>query len=255
MITRLGNKAKYAALIANHFPQHTVFIEFFCGGLGMYLNKNPRAKYNIMNDFDNDVYSFYLAIKLHKDKVLEGFLETPIHVNIYNYWKQNPETELVDRAIRFLYLNMFGFKGVASTLKIGTKNVKSVVENKIHDFFKQIQDVQFVNVDYKDVLKSAGQDITPQNTFIYCDPPYYKTAHRGYNTPKFTHSDTEVLFKYMVETGFQFAISEYEGEHVDSLIEKYGLYKTIILDRKSIAGKQTYREILITNYPTNQGLF
>ena len=58
ILRRLGNKAKIAAKIQAYFPQHDLYIEPFFGAGGMFFNK-PKAKYNIVNDLDSDVFNLF----------------------------------------------------------------------------------------------------------------------------------------------------------------------------------------------------
>lgn len=39
MLRRIGNKNLIANEIIKHFPIHDVFIDMFCGALGIFLNK------------------------------------------------------------------------------------------------------------------------------------------------------------------------------------------------------------------------
>ncbi len=61
ILNRLGNKKKIAEKVHRHVPQHDLYIELFFGAGGMFVNK-PLAKYNIVNDLDDDVYNLYQVI-------------------------------------------------------------------------------------------------------------------------------------------------------------------------------------------------
>lgn len=61
ILRRLGNKKKIAQEIQKHFPPHKIYIEPFFGAGGMFFNK-PKAKYNIVNDLDSDVFNLFQVV-------------------------------------------------------------------------------------------------------------------------------------------------------------------------------------------------
>lgn len=65
IIARHGNKSKIASEIIKYFPIHDVYVELFFGGGGMFFNK-PKAKYNFLNDLDNQVYLTYKLLQTDK---------------------------------------------------------------------------------------------------------------------------------------------------------------------------------------------
>ena len=61
ILRRLGNKKKIAKEIQKYFPPHKIYIEPFFGAGGMFFNK-PKAKYNIVNDLDSDVFNLFQVV-------------------------------------------------------------------------------------------------------------------------------------------------------------------------------------------------
>jgi DNA adenine methylase len=100
ILKRLGNKTKIANKIINNFPEHTTYFEPFFGAGGIFFNK-PKAKYNYLNDLDNDVYNLYKVILNNRDKLIEQIELMPIHNTLFKYWIKNKETEPLKKAIRF----------------------------------------------------------------------------------------------------------------------------------------------------------
>lgn len=66
ILRRLGNKQAIAEKIIPYFPAHKIYIEPFFGAGGMFFNK-PKAKYNIVNDLDSDVFNLFDIILNRKD--------------------------------------------------------------------------------------------------------------------------------------------------------------------------------------------
>ena len=78
ILRRLGNKGKIAEKIQRYFPPHKIYLEPFFGAGGMFFNK-PKAKYNIVNDLDSDVFNLFQVVMNQKEELEKAFLLMPIH--------------------------------------------------------------------------------------------------------------------------------------------------------------------------------
>lgn len=107
ILRRLGNKSKIAHKIQEYFPPHKIYIEPFFGAGGMFFNK-PKAKYNIVNDLDSDVFNLFQVVMNQKDELKEAFYMMQIHSDLLEYWKENEEIEPIKKALRFLFLSNMG---------------------------------------------------------------------------------------------------------------------------------------------------
>jgi DNA adenine methylase len=102
ILRRLGNKKKIATKIQAHFPPHKIYIEPFFGAGGMFFNK-PKAKYNIVNDLDSDVFNLFQVVMNQRDELEKAFKMMPIHSDLLDYWKKHTETEPIKKALRFYF--------------------------------------------------------------------------------------------------------------------------------------------------------
>ena len=103
ILRRLGNKSAIATEIQKYFPKHRVYIEPFFGAGGMYFNK-PKAKYNIVNDLDSDVFNLFIVVMNQKEELEKAFYLMPIHSDLLDYWKVNKETDPIKKSIEiFVY--------------------------------------------------------------------------------------------------------------------------------------------------------
>ena len=92
ILRRLGNKSKISEKIHKLFPKHEIYIEPFFGAGGMFFNKQ-KAKYNIVNDIDADVFNLFMVVMNDKEALREAFFQMPIHTDLLNYYKTNEEAE------------------------------------------------------------------------------------------------------------------------------------------------------------------
>jgi DNA adenine methylase len=263
ILRRLGNKKAIAHKIIPHFPPHRVFIETFFGAGGMFFQK-PKAKYNIVNDLDSDVFNLFQVVMNQKEELEKAFYMMPIHSDLLDYWKNNDEVEPVRKALRFLFLSNLTLLGKGSNIRHsvssgagGGKDFKDNFNSNLELTFRYLHDVNFANFDFRKFLNALSFAKDGRNdeakTFIYNDPPYQNTGDNYSNS--FTKQDLIDLIEVNLNTGCKFAISEFDTDIVLELAAKYNLEVIEIGERQALKSRST--EILCVNYesPELYGLF
>jgi DNA adenine methylase len=249
LLRRLGNKSNIAMKIQEKFPPHTLYIEPFFGAGGMFFNK-PKAKYNIVNDNDSEVFNLFQVLSNNREELTLEFLKMPVHIDLWNYWKANKETEPVKKAIRFLFLSNYGYLGKPNTLRYGNKNTSSILLQQIDEAAKFMFGVDFMNCDFREMFKkiSFRDENEKAKTFIYADPPYLNTDD-NYET-SFEEKDSADLFDVLQNTGIKWAMSEFDHPFIIAEAEKRNLIINYIGERQNLMNRRI--EILVTNYKTPQ---
>lgn len=258
ILRRLGNKKKIAQEIQKYFPPHKIYIEPFFGAGGMFFNK-PKAKYNIVNDLDSDVFNLFQVVMNQKEELEKAFYMMPIHSDLLDYWKKNEETEPIKKALRFLFISNFTLNGTGSAIRHqvssgagGVKDFKDGFDVELDNTFKVLYDCNFTNFDFRKFLSKLGFQNDGRNdenkTFIYCDPPYLGTNDNYSNS--FTEQDSIDLFDTLEKTKCKFAMSEFDHHFILEQAGKRGLNVIIIGERQNLKNRRT--EILVTNYENNQ---
>lgn len=249
ILRRLGNKKAIAHKIIPYFTPHKIFIDVFFGAGGMFFNK-PKAKYNIVNDLDSDVFNLFQVVMNQKEELDAAYKTVPIHSDLLDYWKENKETDNIKKALRFLFLSNFTFMGKPNNIKFGTENPKNTVYDYLNKTFDLIHDVQFLNKDFR-VLFNSIQIREADKVLIYCDPPYIETDDNYSNS--FTEQDCIDLLDCLKETECKFAYSEFDNPFILEQAKQRGLNVIIIGERQNLKNRRT--EILVTNYKNNNLLF
>ena len=253
ILRRLGNKKKIAKEIQKHFPLHKIYIEPFFGAGGMFFNK-PKAKYNIVNDLDSDVFNLFQVVMNQKEELEKAFYMMPIHSDLLDYWKENEETEPIKKALRFLFLSNLTFMGTGGAMRYTATKQEYPQNFKKHleETQSKLFDVHFNNTDCNKFINNISFQTDGRNdeekTLIYCDPPYLGTNDNYSNS--FTEEQSEQLFNTLEETGCKFAMSEFDHPFILDQAEKRGLNVIIIGERQNLKNRRT--EILITNYENRQ---
>jgi len=241
ILRRLGNKKKLMPKLIKHFPPHKIWIEPFFGSGSAFFYK-PKARYNIVNDLDSDVFNLFQVVMNQKEELEKAFYIMPIHSDLLEYWKQNKETEPIKKALRFLFLSNFSLFGGATQLRLrGGDNVKKQIYKLIENTHEHIFNVQFANYDFRKFLKSIEYK---SNEFIYADPPYLNTTDNY--SHRFTKQDSIDLFDCLEKTGCKFAMSEFNNPFIIEQANKRKLNIITIGERQNLKNRRT--EILITNY-------
>ena len=254
LLNRVGNKSKIAAKVIANFPEHETYIELFFGAGGLFFNK-PKAKYNILNDLDCDVYNLFRQVLDNKDELIYYMTICPITEKQFKEWQKKREKTDVMNAVRFLVLSNFSYMGIANTLIFHTNsNTKQIILDNIDNTFKFIQDCLFMNTDFRNVIKKISiKEGKKENDkcFIYCDPPYLGTEDNYSHS--FKENDCIDLFQMLVDSKIRFAISEFLNPFILELAKSHNLNVIEIAERRSMKSRNT--EILMTNYLLNNKLF
>lgn len=260
ILRRLGNKSKLAFKIFNTFPKHHVYLEPFFGAGGLYFNK-PKAMHNIVNDIDDDVFNLWNVYNKQYDKLLEAIQNMPKSESLYNYWKNNKESDPVLKALRFLMLSNFSHLGQTGSFTIIAGNNKKVLVENYLRMRNTINDVTICNSDFRKFYKNISYDsIYEKNNFTvmsYNDPPYLGTSDNYSHS--FNEQDSFDLFDILESKSkeypnrFFYAMSEFNHPFILEQAKQRNLNIIEIGERRNLGNRKT--EILVCNYEIELGLF
>lgn len=245
ILTRHGNKRKIADKIIPYFPEHKIYVEPFFGAGGMYFSK-PLAKYSILNDIDEDVFNLWMIVQNNPDAIYNYLLNLPYHDMIFHYFrKDKSELSDIERAARYLYVQLTSFMGKGGVMRFGANNSKKIVLDRIHGCYEALQPAQLMSVDFRDVLRkiSIKNERERETAFIYADPPYLGTM--GYGT-KWNKDDVDDLFAVLINSGMKFVMSEFDNDYVLNIANENKLKVVEIGERRNLGNRRV--EIIIKNY-------
>jgi DNA adenine methylase len=245
ILNRLGNKTKLADQIVRYFPPHRAYVEPFFGAGGMYFNKTPRAKYNFLNDLDDDVYNLFRQVLDNREELVEWLLRVPISETQFFEWGDGKREETpVLNAVRFLVLSNYGLYGKANTLRHGMVNPRGMILKQMDETFEAVRNAQFLNVDFRKLFGRLDYRSNVEEFFCYCDPPYLDTDDNYSNS--FTEQDSRDLFDALADTGMRWAMSEFDHPFILAQTEERGLNLHYLGERQNLGNRRT--EVLVTNY-------
>ena len=135
ILHRVGSKvvlAKHSGILSL-FPPHANFIDMFFGAGGLFFNK-PKAKYNICNDIDNEVFNLFMVIKEQKESFIQELTKTPFHQSLFKHWVKNKELDPILKAIRFIFLSNYSLNSKMDTMKLSMVSNTYGKDSKPMDF-------------------------------------------------------------------------------------------------------------------------
>ncbi len=245
ILNRLGNKKRIAQKIYSHFPEHDLFIDLFFGAGGMFFTK-PTAKYNIVNDLDDDVYNLYQVIRERPQELIQAWNATPIHSLQFLAWRKKRETDPIYKAVRFLVLSNFSYMGKGETLRLGFGGNKPDITEPVRLIQQSFSNTKFTNYDFRTILNkiSLRKQSEKDRAFIYADPPYLGTDNNYISG--FTQQDSHDLFDMLTGSGIRWAMSEFDHPFIMQTARDRGLNIIEIGERHNLKNRRT--EFLITNF-------
>lgn len=254
ILTRLGNKKSLSSGIYQYFPPHKMRITLFFGAGGMYFN-TPKAKYNIINDLDDDVTNLYLVVSERPEELIESISTMPVSKSLLDHWKNNTPLDPVLKACRFLLMSNFTYLGKGDTIRFSVGNEKKNIIPKIKETLSYLGDDRIMNEDFRNVIEKISfydTVLKREESFIYLDPVYLDTTHY-YKVPTWTKDDTFDCFEIMSNEGIPAAMSEFDHPFILDEAKKRDFRVFHVKNRRNIGNRR--KEILITNYTPNGLLF
>lgn len=87
------------------FPEHTCYVEPFCGAAAIYFLKD-QTKVEVLNDINGELVNLYRVVKHHLEEFIRQFKWSLTSRQMYKWLQDTPEETLTDiqRAARFFYL-------------------------------------------------------------------------------------------------------------------------------------------------------
>jgi len=68
----IGGKRRLIKHILPLFPEHTTYVEPFCGGAALFFAK-PPSEAEVINDINSELVNLYRVVKNHLDELVRQF--------------------------------------------------------------------------------------------------------------------------------------------------------------------------------------
>ena len=235
-----GGKQTMAPKIIPLIPDHTLYVEPFCGGAGLFFKKQVIKDNNyqeVINDINSNVINFFKELRDNPQPLMDKLAFSPYSFEDYQqakkiYFDPNPYNEF-ERAWAFFvsceqaFANKIG--GGWGISRMMTNQV-SQWRNKIDNLFVCVDRLKLAYIENNDVLKCIKKWDSPQ-TLFYLDPPYPGTNCGHYSG--YTQENFDELLSALKNCQASFLLSCYPNDAVPKKWEKFEFAKQCTVNMKS----------------------
>lgn len=236
LVPWIGGKRKLAEHILPLFPDHTCYVEPFCGAAALFFIK-PASEVEVLNDVNGDIVNLYRVVKFHLEELYKQFKWALTSRQNWEWLQATPVETLTDvqRAARFLYLQKLAFGGKVEGQSFGTATTSRprfnlfTLEQDLAEAHFRLAQTTIERLDWRDVIRRYDRP----HTLFYCDPPYWQTEGYGvdFNWAQYEelasitrsisgkiivsindHPDIRLLFKHLpcVELDYEYLVGGVE---------------------------------------------
>jgi DNA adenine methylase len=247
-LSYIGGKRTLAKRLIAIFPEHTTYVEAFCGGAQVLFRK-PPSKVEVINDKDGEIVNFFRVCQHHHEELLRYFRFCLVSRKSFAREKATDPATLTDvqRAVRFLYLLKNSFASlvrnpnfhwhVVQPPGFNLERLPQLIENA----HARLERVQIECLPYEEVLKRYDRP----STLFYLDPPYYKRSLYRYNL---TPEDFATFAERLQKLRGKFVLSLNDVPEVRALFRRFHIQGVeLSYTAQKVSGRR-YREVLITNF-------
>lgn len=267
-----GGKTKLLPYIIENLPnkEFNNYYEPFIGGGSVLFNivsKDKQYKIKrsyVISDINENLINCYEIIKDNLNEIIEE-LKKDIYKNEseayyilrkrYNEIKFDNNTNNVEKAALFIYLNKCGYNGMYRENSNGIfnipfgkmKNPKICDEDILRSCNEILNNVDISCGDYSSII-----EFVEENDFVYLDPPYHGTF-TDYTNNRFGEDEQMKLKLFIDKLSEKKVFVMISNSATDFIKDLYKDYIQINLTTKySLGGKGADRgdkqELLIKNY-------
>lgn len=248
-----GGKWRIADWIISMFPPHTCYVEPFGGGASVLLRKSP-ARFEVLNDLDNDVVNFFAVLRTRPDALIRAILLTPYaRLELRRAYRR--VSDPLEAARRFYVRSWQSFGSGQGHQQTGWRyQIGNTVDsrasaigsfNRTEHLWAVAERLKQVQIEHDDACKVIQRFDGPR-TLFYIDPPYlHSTRHVDSVKKGYQHEMTEdqhrELAALLRSLHGMIIVSGYQSPLYDEL---YGDWQCVSRQVKDLSGKMRAIECL-----------
>ncbi|MEQ1260501.1 DNA adenine methylase [Acinetobacter pittii] len=246
-----GGKTRLAKDLLSRFPDHSCYVELFCGGAALFFLKENQAKTEVINDLNGELVNLYRVVQNHLEEFVRQFKWCISSRQIFEWEKLKVPDTLTDiqRAARFYYLQQHAFGGKVSGQTFGYATTgRSLNLLRIEEYLSaahlRLNGVYIENQTWDVCFDKYDRE----HTFFYADPPYLDTAGYGIDFPL---DQYELLAEKMKNCKGKVMLSINDHEKIREIFKRFNFEVTSInysVGRDLAAKSKKSNELIIMNY-------
>lgn len=176
-----GGKRYLANWIIDNFPENYEkyeYLEPYCGGASVFLNKLPSEKSETINDLDAGLVAIYRTLRDDPETFIKKLKSVTYSENVFNReLKKNEFSGLFEKAVNEFIVRRMSRGGMKKNFcwsdrerggLPGEVNSWKTICEELSKIAERLNKTFILNKNAVDVIKSFS-DV---ETLCYCDPPY-----------------------------------------------------------------------------------
>jgi len=221
----MGGKHVMSKTIVKLIPPHKRYVEVFAGSAKVLFAKEP-SKIEVINDADKKIANLYYCVAFHFKEFWDKAKWLLHSRAITNHLKSKLQTSTsiefgdIEHAIATYYVLINSFSGSKNGFRYERERASHSqrITHKIlylRAIRKRIKNVIIECKDFEELIKTWDTE----ETFFYCDPPYYQTEY--YYDVSFKKEDHERLLEVLKQAKGKWMLSGYHNELYDKTLKGY----------------------------------
>jgi len=250
---RQGNKYAMRREIIPRIPEHTTYVEPFCGSGAIFFSK-PKAERNVLNDLDIKVIERLNLIKQCPTNP-ELYPKIERTLDAFREYFINHGDSLADKLVVAKIETACGFcnKLVRDPSKIYKTVYPTKLIKNLSKYQQKLTNVELKTEDYPEIIRQYDSE----DTFFFLDPPYESKCVTVLGCGYKDTNDFERLAGVLSTIRGKFLMTINDSERMRTLFAKYNIHACEVENKWRENGKHRdckvptkhkRRELIITNY-------
>ena len=242
-----GGKYSVGKAVSRLIPEHTTYVEPFCGAAGVFFKKTPSKK-EVLSDLNPVIIRTFRDIRDMTDEEYNALSKKnwKPSESVFEFQREYKPKGRVERLYKHIYIGYYGFRGIVS----GKGNFKHSMEGrpgcgivgKLPQIKERLEGTTLLLADYRGVIKKYNQS----DAFFFIDPPYFSQRTKGVYG-KTDEIDEATFWKTLGAIKGKYIVT-INASFTRSLLPKNAIIKKYKV-RYTRAKKVNRYEYFISNYP------
>ena len=223
--------------------ENVIYAEPFSGGFGAGLELlfSGKVRKVLINDFDISIYSIWYAILNETERFVQSIMMIDVTIEewekqkkIYDELKKS-KVYSFELALASYFLNRTNVSGIITGGPIGGMNQESKYKldcrfnkknlaKKLKDISNWKYNIELYNYEANVFIDKVLLKYSPEEIFIFFDPPYYEQGKNLY-TNFFKHDDHTKLKRQIDKLKYYYWILTYDyHEEISDIYSEYSKY-------------------------------
>lgn len=246
----IGGKSKLCKIICGMIPDHKTYIECFAGAAWVFFAKD-ESKYEVINDKDGDLISFYRVVQNHLEEFLKQFKWLLNSREMWGDFKRQQEAgglTDIQRAARYYYVQRMTFGGKVKGRTFGTtpESYPRInllrLEEEMSSIHLRLSRVMIENLDYATLIQKYDKP----ESFFYLDPPYYGAPFYNHNFYKI--EEYQAMAKILKTINGRFILSINDDPEIRSTFADFYIQPVTVPYSVKSGHSKDGKELFISNF-------